>query len=75
MQERPVKNISAAKNHSLVLDNQGNVYEFGNSDINRYIPTLIIGLNNIIAISTGSRHILLLNNQGQVYSREKNEHG
>ena len=35
---------------------------------NKYIPTLIPNLNNIIAISAGFDHSLILDNNGNVYS-------
>src|SRR5579885_675887 len=68
---------SAGSSHSLVLDNQGRVWSFGNNlygqlglgdNEERLIPTLIPDFDSIIAISAGEGHSLILDNQGRVWS-------
>ena len=72
--------ISGGPNHSLVLDNAGNVYSFGRNangelghgDItNLLFPKKIestFGHLKIIAISAGHTHNLVLDDAGNVYS-------
>ncbi len=68
--------IKAGMQYSFVLTREGKVYGFGSNfayelglgdNINRYIPTLIPNLNNIVSISCGNSHTLALDNQGFVY--------
>jgi alpha-tubulin suppressor-like RCC1 family protein len=70
--------VSAGEFHSLILNDQGQVFSFGNNNhgqlgqgdlIGRNVPTLInpFGIGWIIAISAGGTHSLILNDQGQVF--------
>ena len=67
--------ISAGSTHSLVLDENGHVFSFGENtegelgqDGDRKLPTKITSLNNIIAISAGGYHSLVLDVNGHVFS-------
>jgi alpha-tubulin suppressor-like RCC1 family protein len=82
----PIVAISAGGYHSLILNDQGQVYAFGqgicgqlglDDDEDRTLPTLIEcpEMGKIIAISAGQGHSLILNDQGQVYSFGENEFG
>ncbi len=78
--------IAAGTQHSLLLNNHGQVYTFGSNDAVRlgmgrretYIqrsPILIPNINNIVAIAVGDMHSLLLTGNGEVYSFGRNELG
>jgi len=76
--------ISAGEFQSLVLDNQGRVWGFGNNyhgqlgfgdEGEKLIPTLIPNLENIVEISAGAAYSLVLDNQGRVWSFGYNEYG
>lgn len=67
--------LSAGEDHSCLRANDGNVYCWGqndwgelgdNSRVNRTRPTIISGLNGIIAIDNGESHSCALNSQGGV---------
>jgi alpha-tubulin suppressor-like RCC1 family protein len=71
-----ITKISAGHNYCLVLNNQGQVYAFGQNirgelglgDYNdRSNPTLIPTLNNIIQISAGNERSYVLDKHGNVY--------
>jgi alpha-tubulin suppressor-like RCC1 family protein len=66
----------------LVLNNNGQVFSFGNNQfgqlglgdvINRHLPSLVPSLSNIVKISSGGYFSLALNNNGKVFSFGKNE--
>jgi alpha-tubulin suppressor-like RCC1 family protein len=64
--------ISTGYNYSLALNDQGQVYYFGNGI---YTPTLIPELNNIIEINSGLSHWMALDISGYAYSSGENDHG
>ncbi len=75
--------IACGHMHSLVLDNNGNVYSFGSNGRGelglgdkhtRFSPHIIPTLTDIVQISA-SEHSLFLNKYGQVYSCGSNYHG
>ena len=68
----------------MILDNDGQIYTFGNNyygqlglgdntDRNTYI--LIPDIHNIIAISGSRFHSMILNNIGQIYTFGGNHYG
>src|SRR5437763_163736 len=74
--------ISIGGHHSIILNDS--ILTFGSNcygqlglgdDINRNIPTLIIDIHNIIAISAGHRHSMILNDSGQIYTFGTNDAG
>jgi alpha-tubulin suppressor-like RCC1 family protein len=81
--------ISAGGGHSLILNDQGQVFSFGyggfgnlglGNENNESIPTLISDFGRsskvfIVAVSTGDGHSLLLDSQGRVFSFGFNESG
>ena len=78
--------ISAGKDHSLFLDENGNVYSCGNSGYsqlghgntdNYSIPTQIDALadSNIVAISASDNESVFLDENGYVYSCGRNYYG
>jgi alpha-tubulin suppressor-like RCC1 family protein len=68
--------VSAGINHSLCLDNQGRVWNFGDGSGGQLgpsvyknitgIPALILGLKNIVQVAAGEYYSLCLDNQGIV---------
>ena len=80
--------ISAGDGFSLILNNEGRAYSFGNNTYDQlglgekygdrnsvYFPTLISTINNIISISAGYVHSLFLDKYGHVYSCGNDEDG
>ncbi len=75
------KHISTGDNHSLVLNDNGQVYSFGTDDFGqlglhiRHMnePRLIKELHNIKYISTGLQNSWAMNENGQLYSWGINE--
>ena len=78
--------ISAGFRYSLALDNNGQIYAFGDNDAgqlglgdkyNRDRPTLIPNLTHIIQIAAGYSHslALALDNNGQIYAFGYNHNG
>lgn len=76
--------ISTGRQHSLVLNDRGQVFSFGSnhngqlglsSSKTAWNPTLILNISNIIDISAGEYHSLLLNNEGKVWSFGDNSNG
>jgi alpha-tubulin suppressor-like RCC1 family protein len=70
--------------HSLVLDNTGNVYSFGQNNYGQLglghetdvsLAQPIPDISNIKAISAGCHHSLVLDNDGNVYSFGLNNYG
>src|SRR5205085_2623473 len=79
-----IKNISAGSAHSLILDNNRQVYAFGNNDNgqlglgdyhSKIKPTLIQHLTNVVQITAGNYYSLVLTNTGQIYSFGLNQDG
>jgi alpha-tubulin suppressor-like RCC1 family protein len=73
-----IVSLAAGGSHSLVLNEEGQVFSFGGNDrgqlglgdtINRLLPELlsITGLRRVVAISAGHIHSLFLDIQGQVF--------
>jgi len=63
--------------HTLCLDNQGRVWAFGNNEFGqlglgdnseRFVPTLIPILENIVQVVAGTDHSFCLDDQGRVWS-------
>lgn len=80
--------ISAGYLHSLVLDDQGRVFSFGENEHGQLglgedyseedavtTPTMIEKISNIVAILAGTTHSLLLDSRGQVWSFGQNGFG
>lgn len=76
--------VSVHRSHrSFVLNDQGNVFSFGNSQFSGHstvnnhphIPTLIPSLYNIVQISAGTHCSLLLTRDGNVYAFGSNYYG
>lgn len=83
-QMRNTKYISAGQDHSLIYNSKGEIYSFGGNNygqlglgdnIDRNVPTLITGLNNIIDVSADYHTSLILNSDGEVYSCGYNQEG
>ena len=82
-----IKAISAGDNHSLVLDDVGDVYSFGGNaagqlghrdNHNIYLPKKIdmpTSAKKIKAISAGGNHSLVLDHAGKVHSFGENGYG
>lgn len=76
--------ISAGENHTLVVDQEGRVWSFGDNedgqlglgDNNEHIrPTRIKGLSGIISVSAGANYSLALDREGRVWSFGYNGYG
>jgi alpha-tubulin suppressor-like RCC1 family protein len=81
----PIIAIAGGGRHSLILNNQGETFIFGNyrdltiNHIETYhcLPKIIeaVDLGKIKALATGAAHSLLLNHRGQVFSFGSNDSG
>jgi len=80
----PERTVAAGVTHSLVLTEDGEVYAFGSNeggqlglgdDVDRNTPTLIQGLENVVAVAAGGLHSLALTAKGEVYAFGWNEYG
>jgi Alpha-tubulin suppressor and related RCC1 domain-containing proteins len=60
-----IVSIDAGAEHTIALDEDGNVWEWG-EDI--FYPRLVNGLSNIVKIAAGSWHSIALKNDGTVWS-------
>jgi RHS repeat-associated protein len=80
--------ISAGYEHSIALRKDGTVWTWGSNEYcqlgngsscnqysKKYLPTLVPGLNHIIAISAGYYHSLALTSDGTVMAWGKNDYG
>src|SRR5436853_483783 len=76
--------IIVGGNHSIILNNDGQIYTFGHNNkgqlglgdnIKRNIPTLMPNIRNLIAITTGRFHSMILNERGQIYTFGHNGYG
>src|SRR5437868_5488553 len=69
--------INASGSHSIILDDDGQIYTFGDNYYgqlglgdcyHRNTPTLINDIYNIITISAGGGHSMILNYDKQIYA-------
>jgi alpha-tubulin suppressor-like RCC1 family protein len=68
--------ISTGDPWSLALTTQGQVYRFGEADVRyNHSPKLLIGVQDIIAISTSDMSCLLLDAQGRIWAFGCNRNG
>jgi alpha-tubulin suppressor-like RCC1 family protein len=77
--------MAAGDHHSLLLNNQGQVFAFGLNDFgqlglgdkrDRHTPYIIEEeVGRVVAISARMNHSLLLNDQGQIFSFGSNDFG
>jgi RHS repeat-associated protein len=80
--------ISAGDKHSIALREDGTVWTWGSNEYcqlgngsscnqysKKYLPTLVPGLNDIIAISAGYYHSLALTSDGTVMAWGRNDYG
>jgi alpha-tubulin suppressor-like RCC1 family protein len=76
--------ISAGEHHSLLLNNQGQVFEFGTKGLGKrsQVPDLSIrhleanpAIGETVSISAGGHHTLICNSQGQAYASGGNSFG
>ncbi len=64
-----VVSISAGTLHSIVLDDAGNAYAFGDNEFGQAsIPALKDGASKFTAFSAGTLHSILLDDVGNVYA-------
>lgn len=78
------KPISAGLMHSLVIDEEGKIFTFGQNragecgtdDINtKWLPVQISLADKVVSVAAGESHSLALNSKGQVYSFGSGSHG
>src|SRR5437870_13441059 len=76
--------ISVGGVHSMIVNNDGQIYTFGynfygqlglGDNTNRNIQTLIPNIPNIIAITAGRFHSMILNERDQIYTFGHNGYG
>src|SRR5437868_1093097 len=76
--------IIVGGNHSIILNNDGQIYTYGHNNkgqlglgdnIKRNIPTLMPNIRNLIAITGGGLHSIILNDKGQIYTFGYNDYG
>jgi len=79
---RIFKSVSAGKEFSIALDNNGKVWCFGSNESgqlglgdlkNRFNPVKNSQLKNIVAISPGSRHTVVMDEDGSLFSFGQNQ--
>jgi alpha-tubulin suppressor-like RCC1 family protein len=82
-----IESISAGQNHSLALDNNGNVWAWGDNSFKQIgnnktdkkgyctLPVKVSGLTDIIEISAGANHNLALDGNGSLYGWGSNKYG
>jgi alpha-tubulin suppressor-like RCC1 family protein len=63
-----VKAIAAGASYSMVLKNDGTVWEWKGSNTDYAFPKQVLGLDHITAIASGFGHHLALGSQGEVWT-------